>query len=368
MSDVQAASQAIDAAPFADDGWQDALRLTAESCGGWVAQLLGITDRLEVRWNWQSGLALEASADFERRMADNPQVNPRASIVSTRAMIIRTDESFIEDADRHRNAFYREFYDPLDVSHVGIVKLATRQADTNSVLAVLRTGARGAMEARDLEVMSALIPRWDAAVRVNAALEGEAATLVASGLEALSTPAFVLNRFGRMVALTAAGETVLMRGSPLRLNRSGGLSATEPSNALRLRKALDAVLSLADAVIRPVILQDADGPIVAEIARLPRGLHDTGQGAAAILILARQTRSASQVMELLREAYGLTTAEAEVAVALLAGRAMEEIASLRRVRVQTLRNQLKSIFARLGVSSQAQLVAKLSRIVGVPSP
>jgi DNA-binding CsgD family transcriptional regulator len=63
----------------------------------------------------------------------------------------------------------------------------------------------------------------------------------------------------------------------------------------------------------------------------------------------------------LRQVFGLTGAEATVAIALSGGRDVHEIARMRGVSLGTLRNQVKTVFAKTGVRRQAELVALLLR-------
>lgn len=56
----------------------------------------------------------------------------------------------------------------------------------------------------------------------------------------------------------------------------------------------------------------------------------------------------------------LTDAEHEVVMMLLAGFSNEDIARTRRVTKATVATQVRSVFARFGVSSRAELVARLT--------
>jgi DNA-binding CsgD family transcriptional regulator len=67
------------------------------------------------------------------------------------------------------------------------------------------------------------------------------------------------------------------------------------------------------------------------------------------------------VEPILRQAFGLTPAEARLAVGLAAGRDLTEIAHAFGVEVGTARTQLKSIFAKTGSHRQGELVALLRR-------
>jgi DNA-binding CsgD family transcriptional regulator len=64
--------------------------------------------------------------------------------------------------------------------------------------------------------------------------------------------------------------------------------------------------------------------------------------------------------QILKEVYGLTSAEAQAAVLLFEGCSVREAASRAGVSVSTLRTHLKHIFAKCGVGSQTQLMRLLA--------
>lgn len=63
--------------------------------------------------------------------------------------------------------------------------------------------------------------------------------------------------------------------------------------------------------------------------------------------------------------FALTPAEARLAVELSAGLTLAEIAESRSANISTLRAQLRSVYAKLGVSKQAELVATVWRVASV---
>ena len=63
--------------------------------------------------------------------------------------------------------------------------------------------------------------------------------------------------------------------------------------------------------------------------------------------------------------FGLTPAEARLAVALARGDTLQDYAALRAVSLNAVRFLLKGIFRKTGATSQAQLVALLARL---PAP
>jgi DNA-binding CsgD family transcriptional regulator len=68
------------------------------------------------------------------------------------------------------------------------------------------------------------------------------------------------------------------------------------------------------------------------------------------------------VERILRSGFGLTQAEARVALAITRGESLNEIARARGVTVATARTQLKSVFSKTQTHRQAELAAFVGRI------
>jgi DNA-binding CsgD family transcriptional regulator len=66
----------------------------------------------------------------------------------------------------------------------------------------------------------------------------------------------------------------------------------------------------------------------------------------------------------LRRAHGLTRAEADVALALADGQGLDAIAAQRSVAIATVRSQVQSVYAKMGVHRQAELAAAVRRLSG----
>jgi DNA-binding CsgD family transcriptional regulator len=107
--------------------------------------------------------------------------------------------------------------------------------------------------------------------------------------------------------------------------------------------------------------------LVARITRQSaRQLGSVRQGASLIVTLG-SSPGETPVLEIDRVAqwFGLTPAEARLAVALAAGDTLSDYAALRAVSLNAVRFLLKGIFRKTGAASQAQLVAQLARL---PAP
>ena len=88
---------------------------------------------------------------------------------------------------------------------------------------------------------------------------------------------------------------------------------------------------------------------------------------ASLIVTLGSSPGETPVVEIDRVAqwFGLTPAEARLAVALAAGDTLQDYAALRAVSLNAVRFLLKGIFRKTGATSQAQLVALLARL---PAP
>lgn len=66
------------------------------------------------------------------------------------------------------------------------------------------------------------------------------------------------------------------------------------------------------------------------------------------------------------EAFGLTATEGRIAAHLMSGGSIATYATTQGVSASTVRTQLKSIFAKVGVNRQAELLARLGRRQAAP--
>lgn len=99
-------------------------------------------------------------------------------------------------------------------------------------------------------------------------------------------------------------------------------------------------------------------PLIAYMWSYPWSNDD---GPKPVLILIDLDQASEPGEALLRQLFGLTGAEAKLAVHMAGGRSLDEIASELRISISTARTQLRSIFAKTRTHRQAELVALLNR-------
>ncbi|MEV7629831.1 helix-turn-helix transcriptional regulator [Actinoplanes sp. NPDC089786] len=85
----------------------------------------------------------------------------------------------------------------------------------------------------------------------------------------------------------------------------------------------------------------------------------TGDRHPATIAVLIQPAPASEVIEVLQLAYGLTPRERDILEQVISGRPSRAIAGLLHITTATVQDHLKSIFAKVGVRSRGELVARM---------
>jgi DNA-binding CsgD family transcriptional regulator len=196
-------------------------------------------------------------------------------------------------------------------------------------------------------------------------LRGEMASLrrksqAAKGaLDELATPVLIVGADGRLMQANAAAEEVLQWADGLSL-KAGRLVASSAQCGTRLNAAIGQATRSREPSISYVSI--GRGPDLAPYLVTAVPLLGRGGPALAMLIFRDPDRDAPISTDRLRAFFGLSAAEAAVALDLARGRIAPEIAALRGVSAHTLKAQLRSIAAKLGVSRQSEIAAKIAAL------
>jgi pimeloyl-ACP methyl ester carboxylesterase/DNA-binding CsgD family transcriptional regulator len=174
---------------------------------------------------------------------------------------------------------------------------------------------------------------------------------------------------GGVVAWNAAGEAVFHQR--LGAIEAHGVSFFNPSN----HEAFDqARARLRGAPGRQVIVKFAqaadEAPHFAYVVAaqdLPAGLAASlervaGAGEAALAIIFPAVEATDRLWANLRESFGLTPAETRLAARLKDGLTLKEASADLGVTINTVRNQLRAIFEKVGLSRQSELIRALTQL------
>ncbi len=173
---------------------------------------------------------------------------------------------------------------------------------------------------------------------------------------------------GRVLLVGPKAEDLM---NPTLSVRAGFLRGSVGESDASLKKLIRSVIDQepAPAAESPCVISIARpgaSPLLVHAARLPPMAADRLKHArAALMIFDRDAHRPLQVSDL-RQLFGLTSSEADIAVELASGHDIGEIARMRRTSPGTLRAQLRSIFVKTETCRQAELVGLLLRCSAMP--
>lgn len=366
--DFDRAVAAFRDAPFVEGSIQQALGLLAKAAGGWGAQIIGVSPTLGLTFQWHSGFTSSQITAWSSAGGSSPAVNTRlATLLEQPLGVVVADHEIISPEERSSSPLYQDLFTRLDCPY-GVAARLHGTGDVRVLVAALRSSKQGPAGPEDKQQMQALLPHVEGALRVQTALEGQGALMAVRSFEALSMAALLCNAWGRVVGLTPAAERLIQRGRPLRLS-GGQLTAGDGASNMALQNALRAACSdgaAEDLASRgSLVFTDADGGTRrVDIAPLPLQGAPLRLGAVAVVAIS-DTLPQPKTTELLRRTFGLTKAEAEVAMDVADGLSAKDIGDRRGVSASTVRVQVQAVLQKTGLRKTSALASLVVRLASV---
>lgn len=259
--------------------------------------------------------------------------------------------------------FYREWIVPQGVAYAAASNIL-REGPWLTQVFLQRSPSQPPFGRDEIETFNRLVPHMQRAFQMRHRFADMqlGQNLLASSLDVLAMPTLLFNEFGRLAhrnrsadALLASRQTLWVEHGHL-VTRDAG---TTRSLDLELSKALGASQGQTSALNGVVSLpRRGRMPLVLMLA--PMRLKDAARlRGAALLFVFDPEATPSITADMVRQLFGLSRREAELAAALCSGRTLDELATERGTSINTVRSQLKSVFNKTGTSRQADLVSLL---------
>jgi DNA-binding CsgD family transcriptional regulator len=183
----------------------------------------------------------------------------------------------------------------------------------------------------------------------------------------LSVGIVLLDRFARIVFANAAARSLSAEGGPVRLNSS--LTSPYSSYARRLDELIRATLSGTSVGTMSLPSSGSDRPLMVLVSPV-RGVDKdrsdarSMRDAAAMVMLCDPDRPAQIPAAWIMDAYGLTMAEAKVALSVSSGTRISDTARRLKISANTVKTHLRRVFGKTGTSRQAEL-SRLMATIGL---
>jgi DNA-binding CsgD family transcriptional regulator/PAS domain-containing protein len=296
---------------------------------------------------------------------DNPWI--RVTKFLHRPGVIRTTERlerFLKEAGvLDRSSYYNDWMRPQGFKHnIGNTLLAQDGVVANITLfrpSDMRTFSDD--EVRSFEVLSKHMTRsLQIAVRLE---QPEKSAVGVAAFDALPQAVALVDRHRHVLYANATMEVVLRRGHGL-VVRDGELNAIDPGAQQRFAELVSSALAADHGLSRGITALTLpcrdQGHLSVRVVPVTGAIGRVLPLRPTVLLLAtecsgRRALSCAEIGKL----YGCTLTEARLAQLVAEGRGLRRSAESMGVTYGTARSYLKIVFQKVGVRTQAQLVAKM---------
>lgn len=261
-----------------------------------------------------------------------------------------------------QSRFFREWLEPQGVAYAaGAIVL--REGAWCTQIILQRSPTQPPFSRSEIESLDLLMPHMQRAIQ----MRGRFAELqlgqdfLAGGLDLLAIPTIFFDENSHATHLNKRAKALLADNSLLRLE-DGHLVASDVDVSRKLNFEIASAIqaSRGDTVaLNEVVLLPRPKQLPLMLMVTPVRLHSGQTHGAAMVFAFDPAYAPSLTVDRVRKLFGLTNAEAGLAVALCGGRTLDDISHERAVSLNTLRTQLKSIFAKTGTNRQTELVSLL---------
>jgi DNA-binding CsgD family transcriptional regulator len=264
-------------------------------------------------------------------------------------------------------AFFNDILRPQDLAHSVMAKLFGDD-DFHGAFNICRSERQGPMDESSRRLISAVVPHLRRSVALGFRLDGYRAIQRAeyAVLDQLASGVILLDQRNRILYLNAAARLLGLEGGALSL-RGGTLRARSLAHTRRLDDLiLEAQRGLpASAMSLPRI---GTGQLLTVVISSVRGrdierFADMSMPDAAVLVfVVDPVNSSGMSISWVMDAFGLTPAEARVALAASSGAAIPVVAMSLQLSQNTIKTHLRRIYSKTGTSRQAELARVIASL------
>ncbi len=275
--------------------------------------------------------------------------------------------SFFAPGELERSAFYQEVLAPIGVHYSMGFCLEAKASGDIVALSVSRDRHRPAFEPETMQLAQRLLPHLRNVFQLQQRLQQLEST--ASIMDRVSYGVWLLDTDGDVVRANAAATAQLAEADGGINRRCNALAAVWPGDRPALQRAIQGGCRRVASHRSAFLLHAATGQAWAACTVHPlhaqtlEGVLPAGQAACLLLVHPLAASSVASPQSWC-EVFGLTPAEAELAEMLLRHGSLAGCADKLGKSHETLRTQLKALFAKTETHHQADLIRRLVASMG----
>lgn len=317
-----------------------------------------------VHFRHSFGQAEESHLAFLERHSDNPF--SRHMYLQPEGRIVRS-EDFISFDELTKHDFYHEVLAPSDTGHGLFVPILSR-GSFRVAFNLFRSPRHGPHDEHAASVLADLAPHIRRSFLLQFRSDAYAALQRGAydALDRMAMGVFLIDQGGRIVYANAAACALGQADGPLKLS-GDRLAAEDDDTSSRLNRLVGEAIG--GAPLAGMLLADsARGRYLCVSVSSTRSrdidrLRGHGKLPVAAIVYVSDPMAGSLVqLDWLCDVYGLTSAEARIALSVTLGQST--IATARRLGISpnTVKTHLRRVFAKTRAANQAQLAMLLTSI------
>lgn len=263
-----------------------------------------------------------------------------------------------------RDAFHNEFLFQNDIYHVTGYR-TTSTTSVSSAIGFLRGRDQKPMDAVEMAWLKRLEPHFETASRLHREMMRlkMSANMQEQALDTLDYPILLVYERGFVAFLNRAAEQWLSSNGAIGI-KFQCLTGTDAQHQECLERLLRGALKNRVSGVKAI--QRANGGKPDQMMVLPLNpLSQLGriwERPIALIVVADPNAKTPLTAERLQVLFGLTAAEARVALGIAEGKTLDEIANEGNVSINTTRTQLKQALDKTGSRRQAELVKTVNTL------
>ena len=357
--DLNKIEEAFAAAAIDPSRWSDALDCIStqtEACG---TLLLPVTGNHIPNVPATEGLARAVEAYFaDEWYLRDIRYNAAPKLIRTGLM---DDFDCVAIEKINRDPYYQEFLAPAGLRWFAGVKM--QAGDDVWCVSINRKANQEPFSTDEKQKLTQLSRAFSAAAALAKALGFAASNAALEAFDVSGTAAVLLDRQAEVVRTNRAADKLL--GGEVRITGKR-LTAMDPAATGALGRALHSLLwSNSGSTLMPAVAlpRAHQPPILAYPLKIPSLTVNVLADAQAAVVLVDPGARRKTPETHLQRAFQLTPAEARLASHMAMGNPLDKICDRLGISKETGRNHLKSIFAKMGISRQAELVLLMSKML-----
>jgi DNA-binding CsgD family transcriptional regulator len=280
---------------------------------------------------------------------------------------VGTSEQLCPFGEFSRSEYYNDFLQSLGIDHAAFA-LLRRASYGDAVLGIYRSQRRGEFGESELDLLRFLMPHVQRAFSLHLQISDLKARTggITAALDMLPTGVLLVGARGEIVVMNQAASAILAKRDGL-IATTTGLRAQCVSESNQLERLIrQGVNASAGKQLSPagalLISRGQQPPLQLLICPTRHFPVDLANAACAVVFVTDPAQNERPAHDILCALFGLTPAEARVAMMLGDGNSPREIGQRLGVSSNTIKSQLASIYGKTGTSRQAQLVRLLMKL------